>query len=163
MKQIDLFEELEAQDSKRLVKNVLKSFEYRLLDYLKNNCVGRENALNGYELGKAFGVDSKKIRYHIARLRKHQSVVIGSHIKDGYYIPLAVEKKESLRYAESKVLSEVEARIRQNPDFLLTLYKHIHIIKHNLEGAVQGQITIQFNGWEKDYNRYGDKYIKEEV
>lgn len=164
MKQIDMFKWLESQDkdSKRLVKNNLNSFEYRLLDYLKENCVGLDNAENGYKIGLEFGVSETKIRYHISKLRKEQSVIIGSHIKHGYYIPLQSEKNESLQYAQSKVLSELETRIRQNPEFILNVYKKLHEISKNIDIVVQNQISMQLNGWEKDHNMFGDKYVKGE-
>ena len=164
MKQIDMFEWLESQDkdSKRLVMNKFNSFEYRLLNYLKEHCVGLENAKNGYELAQEFGVEATKIRYHIAKLRKEQSVIIGSNIKKGYFIPLQREKNESLQYAQSKVLSELETRIRQNPEFILNVYKKLHEISKNIDIVVQNQISMQLNGWEKDYNMFGDKYVKGE-
>lgn len=161
-KQMDMFEWLEQQDkdSKRLVWNKLNSFEYELLNYLKEHCIGVENAINGKVLANVFGVKETKIRYHIAKLRKEQSVIIGSSIKDGYYIPLQKEKKQALQYAESKVLSELETRIRQNPEFVLVVYKKLHQVRKNLDVVLQGQISMQLNGWEKDFNMFGDKYLK---
>lgn len=61
--------------------------------------------------------------------------------------------------AESKVLSELETRVKQNPNFILKAYKVLNSIKGNLSKAVQDQITMQFNGWEQDVNYFGDKYI----
>lgn len=162
MKQYDIFEWLENQDkeSKRLVYNKLNSFEYNLLNYLKENCVGLENAKKGFELGEVFGVGAVKIRYHIAKIRKQQSVVIGSTTKNGYFIPLQSEKENSLLYSQSKVLSELETRIRQNPEFILVVYKKLHQIRKNIDIVLQGQISMQLNGWEKDFNMFGDKYVK---
>jgi len=164
VKQLDIYGWLEHQktnnpESKRLVYDKLNSLEHNILNYLKKHHIGLDNAINGKELAERFDISVVKLRGVISKLRKHQEIIIGSCVKNGYYIPLQAEMTQALNYAESKVLSELETRVKQNPNFILKAYKVLNSIKGNLSKAVQDQITMQFNGWEQDVNYFGDKYI----
>lgn len=152
---------MENTTSKRLVKNKLNTIQWRILNHMKVYAVGEENALSGKTFAERFDITPTLFRYHISRIRKYQEIIIGSSKNKGYYIPLEEEKTQALRYAENKTLSELETRVRQNPTFALKAFKTLNDTLKTTDKALQGQIVMQFNGWEKDINYFGDKYLEE--
>lgn len=145
----------------RLVKNRLKTEDWNILNYLKENAIGLENAISSKLLSAHFGISKQMLRYRIRNIRKNQEIVIGSNIKTGYYIPLQKEKDEALRYAENKTLSELETRIIQNPEFVLKAFKTINETLKTTDKAPQGQIKMKLSGYENEIvNYFGDKYLE---
>lgn len=166
MTQIDIFDVMREDEnkdenkSKRLVKNHLSSFEYNLLRELKRNHVSKLRAVSVKELAERYGINDRQIREHIKRLRKHQDVRISSCSK-GYYIPLISEQLESDRMMISHATSAMDTVIDINNKYILILYKHLNERVKSLDTATQGQLKMQFNGWENDsVNYFGDKYLK---
>lgn len=145
----------------KLAVNKLTTQQWSILNYLKMNAVGKENCINGVVLATKFGIRVESLRIEISKIRKNQNVIVGSLRDRGYFIPLQEEKEKSLRYAENKVLSELETRLNQNPTFAIKAFKKIQETLKKVDGAPQGQITVKFNGWEKDINYFGDKYQDE--
>lgn len=147
------------KESKRLVKNKLSSIEWDIINYLKDNHVGYENAITGSELSNIFNVARVTLRHYIRNIRKHHDLIIGSDIEKGYYIPLQVEKDQALQYAENKTLSELETRVRQNPIFALKAYKKLNETLKTVDKAQQGQFKMKLSGYENEtVNYFGDKY-----
>ena len=146
----------------KLVKNKLSSFEWGILDYLKGNALGKRNAISGVELANEFGISIENLRYHLVKIKKHQDVIIGSCRKNGYYIPLEKEYKESLSYSENKALGHLRNACKQNPAFILKAFKTLNELSKTLDKAHNNQFKMQLTGFERElHNLYADKYIKE--
>lgn len=153
---------MENTTSKRLVKNKLNTIQWRILNHMKVYAVGEENALSGNTLANRFDITPALFRHHIARIRKHQEVVIGSSKNKGYYIPLEEEKAQALRYAENKTLSELETRVRQSPTFALKAFRKLNETLKTTDKALQGQMKMLLSGYENELvNYFGDKYLEE--
>lgn len=147
----------------RIVKNKLNTREWEILKFLKENAVGKENAIFGWELAYYFGITTEALRYNIANIREYQDVVIGSNTNVGYYIPLQDEYKEAVRYGQNKALSQLRRNAKKDHNFILRAYKLLNEIAKELDHVSQGQLRMQFNGWEnEEENFFGDKYVKEE-
>ena len=138
----------------------MKTIDYAILEYLKENAVSRSNAIKGKVLAYTFGISTMQVRKSIARIRKHQDIIVGSDIKYGYYIPLKKEVKKALLYAENKTLSELENRIKQNPAFALKAYKTINETLKKANKAHEGQIYFNEELKEEYTIIYGDSYVE---
>lgn len=144
----------------RIVKNELNTQQWNILNYLKQNAVGERNLIGGKALATIFNMSETTLRKHLAIIRKKQSIVIGANM-NGYYIPLEEEREKALRYAENKNISELETRIKQNPSYAFRALSSLWKAYKEAEKEIEGQTTMQFNGWEKDFHRFGNKYLKE--
>lgn len=113
----------------------------KLLEYLKNNATGKENAVKGNVLEAIFDLTPSKVRGHIKDLRMDQDLIIGATNK-GYYIPREEEHLEAVRYAENKTISHLETTIKQRPSFILRVYKRLNELKENLPEAVHKQLKF---------------------
>ena len=51
----------------------------------------------------------------------------------------------ALNYAQNKVISEIETVVKQNPTFILTLYKTLNLLKKELPEATHNQIEALFD------------------
>lgn len=144
----------------RIVDNKLNTTQWNVLNYLKENCVGKANALNGVVIATELGLTTEQFRYHIARIREHQDVIIGSSRKYGYYIPLREEYREAVKYQQNKALNSIRRNAKNDASFILKAYKILNDVAKSLDGVSQGQLRIQFNGWEnEEENFFGDKYV----
>lgn len=148
--------------SKRIVKNKLSTMQWEILNYLKENAIGKENAIFGVVLASEFGLTDKMLRYHISRIREHSDLVIGSSVKLGYYIPLQKEFKESIKYQQNRALNTLRRNAKHDHNFILKAYKILNDVARSLDHVSQGQLKMQFNGWEnEEVNFFGDKYVKD--
>lgn len=154
----------EVKESKRLVDNSnLNSNDYYVLEYLKQNGLGKKNKVSGSELQKMFGYDSTvKVRNHIKKLRNDPTVdvIIGSD-NGGYYIPTQDEYFESVALMLNKTLSQVETIVKMYPRSA----KMVHIVASStykkVDKAPLRQTQIKFNGWERDFiKRFADDYLE---
>ena len=59
----------------------------QLKSYLKNNCLGRKNAVKSPELEQALGVSGNELRRLVHRLRKRGVPIASS--RDGYFYAVA--------------------------------------------------------------------------
>ena len=166
MKQTSIFDWLGSQppESKRLVKSDLHSIDYMVLDYLKNNALGSNNKVTGDKLASVFGYDNTaKIRGHIKRIRVDTSVdvIIGSD-NGGYWIPTEEEMLDAVMYKLNKAISEVETVIHMYPRAAKMIQAVCGYVHKKVDKTPQGQMQIQFNGWEREFiNRFADKYLIE--
>ncbi|MCM1437755.1 MAG: helix-turn-helix domain-containing protein [Roseburia sp.] len=82
---------------------------YRIYDYLKQNCVGKENAISGRELSEIYGIDRRQLRRHIHTLRNSAEMekVIGS-CNRGYYICREEDFDEADKRLERQALSTLK-------------------------------------------------------
>lgn len=126
-----------------------------VLDYLKENAVGKENAITGANIAWELNTTSANIRYKIKKLRVSQDLVIGATSK-GYYIPRESEHKQAVSYSENKVLSHIETTLKQRPAFILTLYKALNEYKKSLPEAVNKQLKFNEQGDIVEVVRYVD-------
>lgn len=145
----------------RIVENKLNTLEWEILDYLKEYCVGKNNAVKGWILAKSFNITEVSLRTHLSKIKKHQEVIIGSDKKLGYYIPLESEKDEALAYSQNKALGHLKNAVMQNPTFALKAYKLLNETLKKAPKEVQNQIRMKLTGHETEtVNYYGDKYLK---
>jgi len=152
--------------SKRLVDNSkLNSNDYFVLDYLKENGLGKGNEVSGWKYQNMLGYNSTfKVREHIKKLRNDPTVdvIIGSN-KNGYYIPTEEEYLESVALMLKKTLSQVETIVKMYPRSA----KMVHIVASStykkVDKSAIGQTQIKFNGWERDFiKRFANDYLENE-
>lgn len=150
------------EGSKRLVKTDLKTLDYQILDYLKQNALGAKNKKSGKEIMRVFGFESTaKVRQHIKRLRVDPTitVIIGSD-NGGYWLTLEAELHDAIQYKMSRTISEIETLINMYPRAAPMLHAIIGSMFKKVDKVSQGQMQIKFNGWENDFiNYYADKYL----
>lgn len=164
IKQTTIYDWLEKQpkDSKRLVKNDLKTIDHEILNYLKKYALGLKNKVSGQLLATIFNFDStNKVRYHIKRLRVDPtvSIIIGSDSK-GYWIPTEDEYLQAIQFKLNKAISEVETIVNMYPRSAKIIQAVSGYVYKQVDKSVQGQEQIQFNGWENDFiNKFADKYM----
>lgn len=145
----------------KIVENKLSTRQWNVLNYLKENAVGKENAISGNLLSDKLNMSRTMLRQNISSIRKKQEIIIGSDTQVGYYIPLQKELKDALRYGESKTLSHLKSSINQNPSFALKVFKMTHEWLKQAPKELQDQVKMKFNGWETDTVNYvGDKYAE---
>ena len=82
---------------------------YRIYDYLKENHIGKDNAISGADLSAMFGIDKRQLRRHIHTLRYSMELekVIGSG-NTGYYICREEDFEEVDRRLERQALSTLK-------------------------------------------------------
>ena len=101
----------------------------------------------------------EELRKSIKRLRKYQEVIIGSNSK-GYWIALQDEQKEATQMLLNRLLSSIDTLTDIAPQYYNAIYSHLNQRVKKLDLATQGQLKIQFNGWETPtVNRFGNKYL----
>lgn len=113
--------------------------QLEILDYLKTNCKGKRNAVNGKKLAELFNIKASSVRFNIKAIKNKQDILIGSDIKVGYYIPYKKEVKDALKYRQSKVLSELKGNLKDDPSFILRVFKLLNI---KVDDATQGQLRF---------------------
>lgn len=147
--------------NERVVKNRLSSNQWFLLDYLKENAIGKENAISGDKLAEMMSLSKPNLRKEIKKIRVNQDIVIGS-CRYGYYIPLEEEYKDAVKFQESKTLSHIETCVVQRPEFILELYSFLNHLNKTVDKTIQNQVQMKLTGYENDtFNKFGDKYKKE--
>lgn len=72
----------------------------QLVEYLKNNCLGRRNAVRGVVLEKNFHISGNELRRLVNRLRK-KKVPIGSSREGYFYAATAGEVYSTIRQLRS--------------------------------------------------------------
>lgn len=110
---------------------------YRIYDYLEENCVGEENAIQGRDLADRFDISERGLRDYISVIRTSTELrkVIGSSPK-GYYVCANKEEAEranqtfwSAAYSYIKVARAQEKKAGLDGQYLLALgdyYKELY-------------------------------------
>ena len=83
-----------------------KPLTYRIYDYLKTNCVGRENAISGRDLSAMFGISPRQLRTYINEIRNStelRRVVLSGNA--GYFMATEEEFERYNKRLESQALS----------------------------------------------------------
>lgn len=83
---------------------------YRIYDYLKENCVGKENAISGADLSAMFKIDRRMLRtYKHEMLMNPELTKVVMTCNKGYYTPTIEEGIKDLKriYAQAMSLLEV--------------------------------------------------------
>lgn len=131
----------------------------KLFIYLLDNCQGVENIKQGKEIAADLEVSTEHLRYLIKKLRVEKQMIIGGN-KKGYFIPRQIEMGLALNYAQNKVISEIETVVKQNPMFILKLYKTLNTLKKELPEAMHNQLEALFD---KDEFNTVKVYSEEEL
>lgn len=142
-------------------KSDLNAVEQGLLDYLKANSSGKENAVKGKDLMLIFGFNNTaEVRKTIKKLRiSFQVTERISSCNNGYYIPYEDEFLEGVGLLLNKTLSMIQTVINQFPASAKILWKAVGYHYKKTDKALQGQTQIRFTGHEQDFiNRYAKKY-----
>lgn len=135
-----------------------------ILDYLKENALGQENAKHGHIIADEFGLtNTYDVRKHIKALRNdpENDIIIGSTTK-GYFIPREEEYQKAIQLMLSKTLSQIRTTINIYP----RAAKIVHAVAgHSLKRAkteVQGQLEMDFEEWElKVIKRFAEELKKD--
>lgn len=149
------------QESKRLVDNDLSSLDYRVLKYLKEYALGKENAVSGETIKEYFGLGSTaEVRKIIKNIRISNVVntIIGSN-NNGYFIPYKYEYVKAVSLMLNRAISSVETIIYMMPSSAEILHKFIGDLYKRVEKSVEGQTQMRFNDWEQEVLRkFAEKY-----
>ena len=132
----------------------MKILQWEILNYLTDYCIGKENAISGYELADLFNLSRANLRQHLSVIKKKQDLIIGSDKLVGYYIPLQTEVKEALAYTENKSLGHLINSLHQRPAFALKVYKMLNETLKTLPKEQQDQLDMD----NVAVNYVGDKY-----
>lgn len=148
--------------SKRLVdNNGLTTEDYNVLNFLKRVALGKKNIQSGKNIMERFGFDNTaQVRTIIKTLRVNKSVDVKiASTPKGYYIPMEDEYIEGVQLMLEKTLSQVETIVNMYPRSEKIIQAVAHLIYKSVDKAPQGQMQIQFNGWENEtINRFAEKY-----
>ena len=157
---MDLFD---YQETIKLVKNRMTTRQHEILNFLKNFCLGKKNAIRMKELAVMFDVSDREIREEIKEIRKLKPshLIIASSSK-GYYIPFEEEVSEANKMLLNRWLGATETLLANDGRLIKLLFWKLDQMKDELDTPLQSQTVMQFNGWEKDINYYADKYFKNE-
>ena len=151
--------------SKRLVdNNGLTTEDYNVLNFLKRVALGKKNIQSGTDIMERFGFDNTaQVRTIIKTLRTNKTVdvKIASSPK-GYYIPTEEEYIDGIKLMLDKTLSQVETVVNMYPRAEKIIQAVAHVIYKSVDKAPQGQMQIQFNGWENEtINHFAEKYMNQ--
>lgn len=81
---------------------------YRLYDYLKNNHVGKVNAIKGRDLATKFNISERQLRDYISELREDmQFDKVIMPCNKGYYIPTEAEGAADIQRLFHHAFSEL--------------------------------------------------------
>ncbi|MFA5432089.1 MAG: DUF4406 domain-containing protein [Candidatus Paceibacterota bacterium] len=85
-----------AKATTPLVDNRLTTQQHKILNHLKDYCIGKSRAISMERLAILFGISDRKVREEIETIRRFRPnhVIIASD-NNGYYIPLESEKDEA--------------------------------------------------------------------
>lgn len=86
-----------------------KPIVYRIYDYLKENCVGKESAISGRDLSAMFKIDRRTLRtYKHEILMNPELTRVVMTCNKGYYIPTAEEGIKDLKRIHGQAMSLLE-------------------------------------------------------
>ena len=147
----------------KIVKNEMTTLDHKILKFLKEFALGKDNQKSGDFIKHMFVLRNKtQLRNCIKRIRMNQDVLIGS-TKKGYWVALENEKEQAVKMMFEKAKSEIETLSHIAPEKLAELHSWIGSLNKKVDKAPQGQFKVLFNGWERPtVNRYGNKYLKGE-
>jgi len=153
--------------SKRLVdNNGLTTEDYNVLNFLKRVALGKKNIQSGTDIMERFGFDNTaQVRTIIKTLRTNKSVdvKIASDSK-GYWIPTQDEYIQGVQLMLNKTLSQVETIVNMYPRSEKIIQAVAHLVWKSVDKAAQGQVQIDFNGWEEEtINHFAEKYIRRNI
>ena len=153
--------------SKRLVDNQgLTTDHYNVLNFLKRVALGKANKVSGRDIADRYGFDdTAKVRTIIKKLRIHKSVdvKIASDSK-GYWIPTEDEYIQGVQLMLNKTLSQVETIVNMYPRSEKIIQAVAHLVWKSVNKAAQGQVQIDFNGWEEEtINHFAEKYMRRNI
>jgi transcriptional antiterminator len=119
-----------------------KPLTYRIYDYLKENHVGKENAISGADLADKFNISQRKLREVVNEIRNSQELekIIASS-NNGYFICT----NEEFRRANNRLLS--------------TAFNLLRTARANEHKAgLDGQMKMQLGEFYKDtFQAFGSK------
>lgn len=115
---------------------------YQLYDYLKENCVGEENAIQGRDLAARFKISERGLRDYISVIRTSDELrkVIGSTEK-GYFVCKSKEEAE-----------------RANKTFWSTAFSYLKVARaQEKKAGLDGQYLIPLGNYYKQvYEAFGE-------
>lgn len=86
-----------------------KPLTYRIYDYLKENCVGKENAISGRDLSAMFKIDRRMLRYYKHEILMNPELTrVVMTCNKGYYIPTVEEGIKDLKRIHAQAMSLLE-------------------------------------------------------
>lgn len=150
--------------SKRLVKNTMDTTSHNVLDFLKRTALTKSNRVSGQDIAERFGFDNTaQVRQNIKKIRNapDNAVIIASDSK-GYWIPTEDEYIQGVQLMLNKTLSQVETIVNMYPRSEKIIQAVAHLVWKSVDKAAQGQVQIDFNGWEEEtINHFAEKYMNQ--
>jgi len=146
----------------RIVKNRLTTEEWNIYSFLKENCLGEQNAIHMKDLAVVANMSERKVRQSISNITVYKPgyTIIAANNK-GYYIPTEEERKNANGMLKSRVKGAIERMIANDPEQVNWLYGYITDIKHRYDNPPQNQMKLPLNGKAEDVNYTADKYKRQ--
>lgn len=146
----------------RIVKNRLTTEEWNIYSFLKENCLGEQNAIHMKDLAVVANMSERKVRQSISNITVYKPgyTIIAANNK-GYYIPTEEERKHANGMLKSRVKGAIERMIANDPEQVNWLYGYITDIKHRYDSPPQNQMKLPLNGKAEDVNYTADKYKRQ--
>lgn len=86
-----------------------KPIVYRIYTYLKENCVGKENAISGRDLSTIFKIDRRTLRTYKHEILMNPDLTrVVMTCNKGYYIPTVEEGIKDLKRIHAQAMSLLE-------------------------------------------------------
>lgn len=145
---------------KKKEKKVLTTLHWRIYDYLKDNCTGKDNKVSMHDLALWFGVSSRKVREVIKDLTESDKIyTIIATTPKGYYIPSnELEMNEANKMLKSRIEGALTRYFANTPNDRDWLYNLISDLKDQYDTPPQAQTVIQFTGNEREtINYFGER------
>lgn len=146
----------------KLVKNRLTTEEWMIYAFLKENCLGEQNAIHMKELAVRSNMSERKVRQTISNITIYKpgyTIIAANH--KGYYIPTEEERKNANAMLKSRVKGAIERMIANDPEQVNWLYGYITEMKKNYDNPPQNQMKLPLNGKSEDVNYTADKYKRQ--
>lgn len=145
----------------KIAKNELTSLHYHVYDYLKQYCIGKDNAIGMNDLAETMFVSDREIRQTIKDLvEKKQGFTMIVSCAKGYYIPLdEQESTQAHNMIKSRLKGALTRYVASNPTDVNWIFTLLNELKQEYDTPPQNQSVIPFNkGQKENVNWYGKEY-----
>lgn len=90
----------------------LSPIQYDIYNFMKDYCIGKENAIKGNKIANVFGMTNSQFRYHFKKIRSFEdfNVIFCAHPRYGYWIASDVSDVAN-DFLVRKAISEIYSAI----------------------------------------------------
>jgi hypothetical protein len=137
----------------------LTTSHYKIYEFLKENCIGKKQAVSMYNLSIEFMISEREVRQVIKDLTEDDNIyTVFASCSKGYYIPSnESEMNGANNMLKSRLKGALTRYFANTPNERDWLYSFINELKELYDTPPQAQQVIKFKGWEKDINYFGER------